>query len=1183
MSQQVDQFGKRVAASFSEESQCLDRGAGDAKRPFVGRGHELEILRDAAALATNGRGGLVLLVGEPGIGKTRLAEELAADASARGACVLWGRCWEGSGAQAFWPWIQVIRSYLHERDLSDLLIKLRGQAADISRIVPELQRGSSARQTHVSAEPEGAEERFRVFESVAAVLRCVAVRQPLLVVLDDLHWADRPSLVLLEFLVGELARSRILIVGTYRDVEVGPSHPLRQTLAELARHGSVRRLTLECLDRASVVSFVSAVCRYATDSGWVDILYERSEGNPFFLIELVRLLTTESGEEEAVRRVLASEVPQTVRDVIARRLHYLSAETKLMLAIASAVGRVFDINVVQHVSGIRIDNFLDCIDEAVAARVLVEVPDFIGRYRFLHVLLQETLSGETTIRRRVELHRSIASALEQLNADDLDSCAAQLAHHYLRCSAYEGIDKALTYTIVAGRYASQTLAYEDSVVHYRQALDLLDMRSSSELQRCEILVALGDAQNQTGAWKEARQIFETAARLARRVDAPDLLAKAAIGYKGFSWSTSPIDTESVALLEEALAALPMDAGILHVLVLRALSMLSYFEPGPRGQLASDRAVQMAEEIDDDVARGYALEARLVSGWKPSNLAETLDAATQMVRFATRSGQPELGFQGHLVRYASLLEFGDCRGAECEAERCASTAQDLRHPKCVWQMAVLSCGRALLHADLPQAEWLLNQVSELGRRLPGEMASHYVNLHTFLLSRTRGCLGELLDAIAPLARQHSDLTNYKVALAAAYAAGGNDREAQSVAISLLEERSLDLGDNSFLLLNIAVLSEVCASLNDRARAQILYSLGLPYADHNVVVSWGAACDGSMSHHLGVLATVLGRWKDAEEHFDRALRMNTDLQAPLLLARTRLAQAEMLIRRSDHGDDERAGDLVREAVATYKRLGVKAQLQSALRLEDRVRAERKARPASSHSFVLDSSPDLAVAEYEARRQGAAATNLPTNLFCREGEYWTLVFDGKLNRLRSTRGLEYLAYLVARPNQPVHALDLTAAVGSAARPAQGSAELGRQLVADGGARRSRLGDLGRVVDARALKEYRERLRELREELREAEEFNDLARISRLRDEIQLLTTHLAAASRRDGGARVAGSYSERARISVKNNITSAMKIIGQHDDALARHLSNAVRTGTFCSYAPERPVLWKFGSSEIANWPQ
>ena len=1170
MSQQQGQSGKRGILSSSGESLDTAVDAGDARGPFVGRGPEITALRDAATLAIDGRGGLVLLVGEPGIGKTRLAEELAVDASARGLCVLWGRCWEGAGTQAFWPWIQVIRSYIHEHDISDLLTRLRGQVADISRIVPDLQPEDVQRHVPISAEPEGIEERFRVFESVAALLRHAASRQPLLVVIDDLQWADRPSLVFLEFLAGELARSPILLIATYRDAPVVPEQPLRQTLGELTRHGSSRRVVLQPLDRLAVASFVGAVSKFTPDSALIDVLYERSEGNPFFLVELVRLFKTEDGDRDELRRALASRVPQSVFHVVAQRLNHLSAETKLVLSVAAVVGREFDLNVIERVSGVRIAQLFDCLDEAITARVIGEVPEFIGRYRFLHVLLQETLCAEGTIRRRVELHRSIGIILEQVHASQLESYAAKLAHHYFECSTIEGVGKALKYAILAGRSASQALAYEEAVAQFKRALTLLDLEPTTERERCELLVALGDALNQVGAWEEARGVFGKATRLARRICAPDLLAQAAIGHKGLSWSTSPVDPACVALLEEALAALPSSASVLRVLVLRALAMLSYFAPGPRRQLFSAQAMSLADELDDYAARGYALEARLVEGWKPSNLNGTLATATEIVHVADRSGQSDLAFQGHLVRYASLLELGDRHGAEFEAAQCASIAEELRHPKYVWQMAVVSCGRALLHGNLSQAERLIREVYQLGRRLPGEMASHYMNLHTCLLARAQGQLGELGDTIASLARQHSDLAIYRIGLAMVHVAKGNKEEAGGLASRLIDEEFPNLGDNVFHLLGIAYLAEVCALIGDEGHGEILYGRALRYADHNVVVSWGAACDGSFSHYLGVLATSLGRWQAAEGHFDRALEMNTTLQAPLLIARTRIAQVEMLIRRDEPDDHNKASEYLREVVATYERLDVKAQLMAAaLRFGEYLQVQRKKAASSTRSVVrkpfLDS---VALGDSHDVDRGDA----PRYVFCREGEYWTLIFDGKLNRLRSTRGLEYLAYLVARPNRPIHALDLTAAVGSKLRSAESNTELGHQLLAESGSQQSRLQDLGSVIDARALREYRGHLRDLKEDLQEAERHNDTVRVGKLRDEIQRLTSHLAAASRRDGGARVAGSYSERARISVKNNITSAIKTIGQHDAALARHLSNALRTGTFCSYVPEGTVTWK-----------
>ena len=391
------------------DASPLDRLAGGV---FVGREHELNQLRTAFDSALSGRAGIVLLAGEPGIGKTALAEETVIYARLRGAQVLWGRCYEWEGSPAYWPWVQIIRSYVHARDPQQLRSDLGQGAADIAQIVSDVreQLPGLPEIPHM----EGEQARFRLFDSIATFLRNATTTQPLLLVLDDLHWADTPSLLLLQFVVRELGRARLLIIGTYRDVEVGRRHPLTATLAELTREHGMQRIPLHGLTTAEIARFITLSTGVEPEPALVDAVQRETEGNPFFVSEVVHLLVAEG--RLGGRRGMASwsvSIPESVREVVGRRLDRLSSACNDVLAVASVVGRDFTLPVLERVAELEPEAILDALEEAIRARLIHEEA-VAERYRFTHALVQETLYAELSAGQRLRLHAKVGQALEQV-------------------------------------------------------------------------------------------------------------------------------------------------------------------------------------------------------------------------------------------------------------------------------------------------------------------------------------------------------------------------------------------------------------------------------------------------------------------------------------------------------------------------------------------------------------------------------------------------------------------------------------------------------------------------------------------------------------------------------------------------------------------------------------------------
>jgi DNA-binding SARP family transcriptional activator len=505
---------------------------------FVGRRGELaELLAGLEeALARSGR--LFLIAGEPGIGKSRLAEELATHARARGALVLVGRCWEAGDAPAYWPWTQALRAYLRENDADPVITQLGPAASELIQILPGLRGRFPDLPAPSSTDPEGA--RFRLFEAVAEFLRAASERRPILLGLDDLHAADGPSLLLLRFVTRELGTSRVLVLGAYRTVDPLPEEPLAEMLAEVAREPGTRRLALGGLSEPEVEEYLKLTASGMASARLASAVHGQTEGNPLFVGEIVRLLSVEGAPEGSAAEEPRVTIPQSVRDVIARRLTHLPEESRRLLVLASMLGREFDLDVLARVGGVSDEELLEWLDEAIAARLVAEVPGSPGRLRFAHQLIRDTLDDGLTSARRVRLHKCVVEALEQLDAERPGTQLAELARHSIAAGDHAA---GARYARRAADRALELLAYEESARLYRLALEALDRGPPVDpASRCELLLAAGDALHKAGS-PESRESFLAACDLARTARLPELLARGALGYGGSpGWRRAAGDT-----------------------------------------------------------------------------------------------------------------------------------------------------------------------------------------------------------------------------------------------------------------------------------------------------------------------------------------------------------------------------------------------------------------------------------------------------------------------------------------------------------------------------------------------------------------------------------------------------------------------------------------------------------------
>ena len=902
----------------AEEPAANESAAETARGAFVGRERELAELVDGLDHALAGRGRLFLLVGEPGIGKSRLAEELIAQARARGAGVLVGRCWEAGGAPAYWPWVQSLRPYFRETDAESLRSQLRGGAADVARLFPELRDLLADLPSAPPLESEGA--RFRLFDSTTAFLKNAAARRPLVLVLDDLHSADEPSLLLLQFVARELGNSRLLIVGAYRDVDPTLADPLATTLTELAREPVTRTLALVGLGEADVARFIELTAPGTSAADLSPAVKAGTDGNPLFVGEIVRLLAAERRLDEPATAPLV--IPQSVREVIGRRLRHLSDASNRLLCLASVLGREFDLDALAAVSGLERGAILELLDEAIEARVVSEAPGAIGRMRFVHALIRDAAYHRLTRSRRIQLHRQAGETLEALYSSDPDPHLAQLAHHFFESAAGGEGQQAVDYAQRAGSRAVALLAYEEAVRLYEMALEALGQDASADARvRCELLLALADAQGRAGDELGAKSRFLHTADLARSAQLPEMLARAAAGYGGrFLWAHALTDERLVPLLEDGLSALGDGDSVLRVQLLSRLAAALRHGPSrERRERMSEDAVQIARRIGDPGTLAYALAAAEAALHGPDNAHRRLAEGKEIVSLVAGTGDRERLFDGHEQSFWAAWELGDPDRRAAEFASMTQVAEELRQPAQLWALAVAQATLALSQGRFAEAPELIERAAAIGERVLGWGAVATRKMQLFLLRREQGRLDGFVGEVSDRADEFPSPLVYQAILTHVYVRVERTDEARALLHELTRRDLADWHVDEEWLFSICLLAETCAILGDTGLAAPLYGLLLPYGSLNAVAVPELALDSS-SRPLGMLATLLGRFDDAARHFEEALRMNERMGARPWLAHTQEAHARMLLRRSARGDQERAEKLLSRAQSTYHELGM-----------------------------------------------------------------------------------------------------------------------------------------------------------------------------------------------------------------------------------------------------------------------
>ena len=897
----VPRRGLRFAARLDAEASPDDTSSGSRDHaPFVGRDELLTELRSVLASTRHGVGSTVLLAGEPGVGKTRTAETVAAEAERTSLRAVFGRCVEVDGAPAFHPWVQALGALVDA--LGEIPAEDLGPGApELAKLLPRL----GLHPESSTSDPKAA--RFLLFDAVARLVRIASAEVPLLLVLDDLHRADLPSLVLLAHLARELADAPVAILGTHREAELHAEIRRAELLADVAREAHGRSVALRGLTRVEVASLTKALTGREPSARVTEDLHAQTNGNPLFVTQVLQVLRGEGRLTDVqVEAPLRFALPLGVRDAIARQTLALPRGSRDLLALAAVVGRDFDLATLSRAAGRPPAALVELLDRAVEARVVREDPRSAGHYRFEHLLVRDVLYAGLGTRRRAAAHERVGDAIVAISGGDAGDHLPSIAHHYGEAARIGDVGRAIEWAERAGNWALEHMASEEAVSAFERALSLHDQSGPGDAsRRCSLLLSLGEARTDAGDRKGAREVFSEAARLARQSGLPEQLARAALRFAPdfLAIETGVYDAGLVSLLEEAVEALGgLDRPVTARLLAR-LAVALHWEPGSekrRTRLCRE-ALEMALRLGDEATERYvrcAAKLALYSTAEPERYLE-LEAGGP----ASEDAEP-IALLEQLLRMTALLILGRVGEFDLEISRFETLAGRHRKPQSLWYVDLFRATRAVLDGRFEDARIHRESFHDQAERVQDQNGIHSLQLHVFVPAIDQGGFELLEQPVRDIVQRFPALVAWRAALALQLADSGKRDAARHELDRVLTHDLAALPKRNEWSGAMAAIALAAAATEHTEAARRIYPLLLPHSDQLLVFGYSSFCWGSASLPLGVAATTLGEWLHAERHFCDALEANERVGARPSVARTRYHFARMLLRRGRTGDRERA---------------------------------------------------------------------------------------------------------------------------------------------------------------------------------------------------------------------------------------------------------------------------------------
>ncbi len=893
--------------------------------PFAGRNEVYQTVLAAWKETVEGARRAVLVSGEPGIGKTRLVCELVRHAHELGTTVLWGRCDEELSVP-FEPFAEALRHYVACVPADRVKSELGSLGGELTRMLPDLAARVPGLAAPVQTDPET--ERHRLFEAVCDFLAAMSNTDAVILVLDDIHWADKPSLLMLRHILRSGSPMRLFVLATYRDTDLDRSHPLADVLADLRRQAGVDRVDLGGLGPAEVASFMEAAAGHDLDEPGVALaqaVFAETQGNPFFVGEVLRHLA-ESGaivqrDGRWTSDMTLEEVgiPEGIREVLGRRLSRLSEAANRALAVGAVIGATFDLSTIEAAGGPTGDELFDALDEAAVASIVREVPGTIGRYAFAHALVRSALYEELTTNRRVRMHWRIGEALEVRYERHIDAHLDELAYQFVEGALAGDPAKAVDYCRRAGEHAESELAFEAAAYHFERALGTLELVDDDDpLLRCDLQLAFATALNNGGDERRWDAMYAAAAS-ARAMGDAERLARAALILSTVPSGTS-VDTKLVSVLEEALRAIGNEATGLRARLMIGLAMQLQWGPEVERRMVLARdALTLARETRDP----EALALVLARGWVLIDGSTPFLAELQAL---TDEGESVARDMGNPARLADALHDGAyyaaCRGDratfEAKLDAAARIYGTLRRPLSDWVVNNDATNRAEHLGELEQAEHFAAQTVDLGRRadVPENGLFVVVGGQLYQIRRAQGRLDEMVPTLAALSESTPDIPLLRLVYTGALVETDRLDEARPHFAWLTDNNCANVPPDLEYAVTLCALGRFTYDLRPPTETlHYIYEHLGPFAG---TFNWsGQTITDANDLGLAVLAATLGRANDADGHFSAAIALCELAGSRANLARTRFWWARVLAGR---GDGSAAREHAEIAIALGEQLGM-----------------------------------------------------------------------------------------------------------------------------------------------------------------------------------------------------------------------------------------------------------------------